>query len=365
VDSVTVIGAGIVGTSIAHRLARRTRVTLVDAALPTGGTGLVGMAWLNASNKRPRDYFDLNHAGVREYHRLKGDGAHPWIHLTGSLASAGYTPDLAGRTVELAEWGYRVERLRGADVARALGGEVVVPEDELFARYPDEGWVDAPAAVSWLREDAGDGLGCRFGAAVTGLEPVGGGFAVTLADGSRFRTDQVVNAAGPAADRVAALLGRRLPLAPTRGLTVRLSTPGVGLDTVLHVGAISIRPDGPGHHRIHSEAVDRRLAGDRAELVADLLRRATSVVPALAAARVVAEFAGVRPIPADSYSSIGRVAAIPGYVEAVTHSGVTLGPLVGRLVAGIVCGEPADPLLTDRFRPDRFDGLADPSMIAH
>jgi glycine/D-amino acid oxidase-like deaminating enzyme len=355
VDLVTVVGAGIVGTSIAHELARHTRVVLVDAALPAGGTGRVGMAWLNASNKRPRDYFDLNFAGVREYHRLQREGGHDWIRLTGSLASAGYTPDLAGRAAELLDWGYRVERLTGADVQRALGGEVVVRRpDELFARYPDEGWVDVPAAVSWMLRDAGDGLGCRFGSAVAGLEPVGARFAVTLADGSRFRTGQVVNAAGPAADRVAALLGRRLPLAPTRGLTLRLRTPGVALDTVLHTDAISIRPDGPGHHRVHSEAVDRRLAADRAELVADLLGRAVSVVPGLGSAQVVAEYTGVRPIPADSFSSIGRVPAIPGYVEAVTHSGVTLGPLVGRLVAGIVCGEPADPLLTDRFRPDRF-----------
>jgi glycine/D-amino acid oxidase-like deaminating enzyme len=350
--SVTVIGAGIVGASIAHHLARHpdTNVTLVDAALPAGGTGGIGMAWLNASTKRPRDYFELNHAGVREYHRLAGEG-HGWVHLTGSLTGDSYTSDLAGRMTELAGWGYRVEKLTGADMPPEL---VVQYPDELFARYPDEGWVDVPAAVSWLLGESDCAL--RLGCPVTALEATGSGFAVTLADGTRFPTDQLVNAAGPGADRVAALLGRELPLAPTRGLTVRLRAPNLRLDQVVHTGTISVRPDGPGLFRVHSAAVDRLVeaGADRVALVADLVGRAVSAVPGLVPGRVVAEYCGVRPIPGDGFSCVGRVAAIPGYLEAVTHSGVTLGPLLGRLVADMVRSDVVDPLLTARFSPDRF-----------
>jgi glycine/D-amino acid oxidase-like deaminating enzyme len=358
VDSVTIIGAGIVGVSIAHELARHddVDVTLVDTALPGGGTGVVGMAWLNASNKRPRDYFELNSAGVREYHRWKQRDGHDWIHLTGSVAGESYVPDLARRIAELTGWGYRAEPLTRDGVVRLLTGQAALTtSDALFAHYPDEGWVDVAAAVSWMLRRAGErGLTCRFGSAVSALEPTGNGFRVVLADGSRFPAGQVVNAAGPAADRVARLLGRRLPLAPTRGFTLRLRAPLVRLDPVFHTAAISVRPDGPGHFRVHHEAVDRLVEAERSELRAALLRGAGSLVPALASAEVVTEYAGVRPIPADSFSSIGRVGSVPGYIEAVTHSGVTLGPLVGRLVADIVRGLPADPLLTARFRPDRF-----------
>jgi glycine/D-amino acid oxidase-like deaminating enzyme len=116
---------------------------------------------------------------------------------------------------------------------------------------------------------------------------------------------------------------------------------------------------------VHSHALDalmgRSPAVDRRDLVAELVDRAARHVPGLAGARVVAEQSGVRPVPVDSFSSIGRVAAIPGYVEAVTHSGVTLGLLVGRLVADIVRSDRVSPLLTARFRPDRFADGATPT----
>jgi glycine/D-amino acid oxidase-like deaminating enzyme len=42
-----------------------------------------------------------------------------------------------------------------------------------------------------------------------------------------------------------------------------------------------------------------------------------------------------------------------GYYEAVTHSGVTLGPLIGRVLAREVLTGEVDALIVP-FRPDRF-----------
>ncbi len=77
------------------------------------------------------------------------------------------------------------------------------------------------------------------------------------------------------------------------------------------------------------------------------------MVPALAAARPIAALVGVRPIPADGLPCVGAVPGIPGYFEAVTHSGVTLAPLIARSLADEMLGEPGNPLLAP-FRPDRF-----------
>ncbi|HEX7102900.1 MAG TPA: hypothetical protein VF201_09680, partial [Nitrolancea sp.] len=62
---------------------------------------------------------------------------------------------------------------------------------------------------------------------------------------------------------------------------------------------------------------------------------------------------GVRPYPQDGRSCAGPVSAIHGYYEAVTHSGVTLGPLLGRLLAQTITNGQNDPLLAP-FSPDRF-----------
>ena len=46
--------------------------------------------------------------------------------------------------------------------------------------------------------------------------------------------------------------------------------------------------------------------------------------------------------------------SVPGYYEAVSHSGITLGPVIGRLLAAEVLTRQRDDLLAD-FRPERFD----------
>src|ERR1700678_1556306 len=64
-DRVLVIGAGIIGSSIAYHLARRgARVTLFDRTGPAAGTTRNSFAWLNSSGKSPRTYYELNYAGM-------------------------------------------------------------------------------------------------------------------------------------------------------------------------------------------------------------------------------------------------------------------------------------------------------------
>ena len=164
--------------------------------------------------------------------------------------------------------------------------------------------------------------------------------------------DAVVNAAGPGAGRVAAMVGRRLPLAPKRGRLARVAVGGEPLRRILHTPEINLRPDGPGHVLLHHPAVDE-MPDARPSPGHELLRRAKKILPALEDAEVVEERIGVRPIPEDGFPCVGAVPEMPGYYEAVTHSGVTLGPLVGRLLSREILEGTVDPLLAP-FRPDRF-----------
>jgi glycine/D-amino acid oxidase-like deaminating enzyme len=125
----------------------------------------------------------------------------------------------------------------------------------------------------------------------------------------------------------------------------------------MHTPRVNVRPDGPGYVLLHHDSVDARLtddfAGTEDPLCAELLERARRVFPALAVAEVVGAKDGLRPVPADGHSCVGAVSGVPGYYEAVTHSGVTLGPLVGRLLAREILTGEVDPLIAP-FRPDRF-----------
>src|SRR5262249_60539561 len=88
-------------------------------------------------------------------------------------------------------------------------------------------------------------------------------------------------------------------------------------------------------------------------LAATLLDRAARVFPDARQLRIVHSRVGVRPMPADHHTIAGR---IPGFANAwlvATHSGITLGPLLGRLMADeIVRDKPSSTLAP--FRPERF-----------
>ncbi|MBW3601384.1 MAG: FAD-binding oxidoreductase [Actinobacteria bacterium] len=359
---VVVVGAGVVGACVAFRLVQAgARVTVVDAQTPASGASGATFAWVNASAKRPKEYFELNRAGVAEHPRLAeelADGS--WLHPTGTVC---WTADesAAERVAECNAAGYTTELLDAAGV-RAREPSLSVPEDMVAALFPQEGWVDVPRLVELLLRRCVDrGAVVRAGVAVEAVQVSGDRVTgVGLAGGTSLAADVVVNCAGAAADRVAASAGVPLPLRRgTEALLVTVAAPGDPVRGVVWSPTVHARPDGRGRVALGDALASRRLAegGDAEELAAGTAARAAALVPALAGAPVLDVRARARPIPADGFSCVGALRGLAGYVEAVTHSGVTLGPLLGRLVAQIVMGGHADPLL-DAYRPDRFPGRA-------
>ena len=87
-----------------------------------------------------------------------------------------------------------------------------------------------------------------------------------------------------------------------------------------------------------------------------IIKAAAEVVPELAAAEVQQVTAGVMPYPADAHPIIGFAKDYPNLYIAVMHSGATLAPLVGKLVAEeIVSGRRKDVLAPYRLDRDFSD----------
>ena len=82
-----VIGAGVMGASVAYRLAQAgAAVTVLEAARIGGGTSGISFAWTNAHKKPPKPYHDLNVAGMKAHAALANEfSATPWWHGGGSL----------------------------------------------------------------------------------------------------------------------------------------------------------------------------------------------------------------------------------------------------------------------------------------
>ena len=89
---VVVVGAGIVGASIAYHLARRqVAVTVLERHRPGAGASSHSFAWINAFGKEPYPYHDLNRRSLEVWHRfaqgLQADvglhwgGEMRWVHM--------------------------------------------------------------------------------------------------------------------------------------------------------------------------------------------------------------------------------------------------------------------------------------------
>ena len=370
---VAVIGAGVIGAAVAHRLAEKgTVVILFDRSEPGRGATAASYAWVNANRKVPRAYFDLSVAAMEEYRRLAWQLAPaPWYHVDGNLIwfdDPARAAALRENVQRLQRWGYAAEWLPASRVLADLEPGLVFPDPETAVSwFPEEGWVDAPAMTRRLAE----GVRNAGGRVLTGPEREVVDIrrekdrvsSITLGGGQTIPVHAVVNAAGPDASRIAAMVGRLLPMAPRPGLSVRAETAD-GSDPLhrpMETDRIAIRPDGPGRVLLalpfdaEVELVDVP-AGPIAldtPIVSQVTTWGMEVVPALATVRPVEARVGVRPIPADGLPSVGAVPGIPGYYEAVTHSGVTLAPLIARSLTDEILGQPGNPLLHP-FRPERF-----------
>jgi glycine/D-amino acid oxidase-like deaminating enzyme len=195
-----------------------------------------------------------------------------------------------------------------------------------------------------------NGATTAFGNAVRSINVAGRAVtSIELASGEEYAVETVVNAAGPAASSVAALVGRVLPMKAKPGLAVRVETRQESVGRVIHAPKISIRPDGAGRAFLSAPSVEpalHRAGPTPIRLAEEVKGLAARVVPDLAGARVLDARVGHRAIPVDGLPVIGRAAGIDGYYEAVTHSGITLGPIVARaLTAEILHGE-IDPLVS-------------------
>jgi glycine/D-amino acid oxidase-like deaminating enzyme len=228
------------------------------------------------------------------------------------------------------------------------------------AFYPDEGWVDAvPYAHAMLQAAQRAGARVRLGVKVVGLAMNGHTVTgVRTAAGDTIAAGTVVNCAGVAANDAVGRPELATPMAPTPGVLVITRPAPTGLRRVIHAPHCHVRPDGAGRLMLHREDADH-LVTETARptlehpIARDVVASAARILPAVAGVAPEAVRVGIRPIPADGYPAVGPLPGVAGYYLVVSHSAVTLAPVLGVAVAGeLTTGRPDDRL--EPFRPDRF-----------
>jgi glycine/D-amino acid oxidase-like deaminating enzyme len=360
---VVVVGAGIVGAATAWRLAEAgARVLVLEGGTVAGGATGNSFSWLNAVSKEPEAYHRLNALGMAEYEAVgralgeevrRGGGCLEWVDTEDGMRR------LAERVARLRARGYAVRWLNPQEVAELEPG-VVLGSAAAAAYYERDTWVDAPTVTRALIARARAlGAEVRERAPVTALHAKGARVEAVSAGGARIEAGAVVICAGTGTPALTQMLGFSLPLARRPGLlAVTTPVPAGTLGRVIYAPGVHARPDVSGGLRLGAEDVDAFTREDTPRepppgVAGVLVARLYAALRVPPATRVQRVYVGVRPVPVDGVSVVGRLPGWENAYVAVTHSGVTLGPLLGRLLAQEVTTGRPDPLLAP-FRPDRF-----------
>lgn len=362
--SIIVIGAGVIGASVAFRLAQGgAKVSVIEAGEVGKGTSSATFAWVNAHDKSPRNYHDLNVAGMTAHRLLAEELAGDWYHETGCLEwrDPDHRDAHASNVERLLDWGYKARWIT-TDQALALAPFIdpAAIGDAPVALFPEEGWVDTASYVRGLLA-AAKALGATIvtKTRVTGVEWAGQKVVgVRTENGASYSADIVVNCMGRWADDPILPKHLRIPMSPSYGLLVFVKAPDIQLDRVLFTPRCHIRPDASGrllicrNDAIHTLGPNADLSPTMPE-ANELIQEASRVLPALASAKADEVKLGIRAIPADGLPVIGPISDIDGYYVAITHSGVTLAPAIGAMVASELLEKGPEAAIA-KFRPDRL-----------
>ncbi|MFF7795803.1 FAD-dependent oxidoreductase [Streptomyces sp. NPDC007991] len=369
---VIIIGAGVLGVSVARQLAVAGEdVLLLDQWGAGTGTTATTFAWTNSSRKPDPDYHRLNLAGMEEHARLAGQlrGA-PSYFPSGALqwADAASEQRLAGNVERLQSLGYPAHWVTSEEATRIAGDLRIPATITSIAHFPSEGYVLPDLFVGNLLADAEQHGATYAIGEVVAIDDRPDGVFVTLAGGEVRSGDRVVLAAGRWTERLAAQAGIDVPMvtetgrgAQTVGLLGYARSPELDLRCVIHSPGLNLRPAAGGHAVL--QALDLNADVDPEDppsadgnIARTLARRFAALLPDPSRAPKIDLRVGFRSLPADGHTIAGYASAQSRVYCIVSHSGVTLAPILGRLVATEITTDQEQDLLR-AFRPTRFTGI--------
>ena len=373
---VIVVGAGMLGAACARELAvRGVDVLLLDAGEVSGAATGLGEGNVLCSDKDAGPELELAIHGRALYDEIEERlGPEAQIRRKGALI---VHPDAATWAQEPA----RLERVRAAGVRGELLDPAAVRAAEPELTGPVHG-------ASYFPDDlqcAPRAIARALAREVPRVEPHTRVEAIAVTDGrvrgvrtarGAVSADAVVLAAGPWSAALAASAGLALPVEPRWGQLLQLRVPeaareprrirhkvvdgsylasAAGDDPALQVTTV-LETTWEGDVLVGSSRARRGFTDVVEPAVADaMLARALRLMPGLRGLAVARTWSGLRPWLPDHLPAIGPSRAIEGLWAATGHegAGVALGPVTGRLVAQVLCGEA--PLMDlAPFAPDRF-----------
>lgn len=348
-----IIGGGVIGSGIAYHLSevQTEGILVLDKEFLLNGTSGSTQGWVWVQSKTPSWYGELSMFSANLYEYLPRKIGDIEYNRTGGIDPF-FTAEERERALRLAESQGQVGidmHVLGRDETLTLE-PALSPEVVGSIHSNVDGTVNPMRLVEqYMRAAKKNGVTYEYANPVVNIEKKQGAFVVTAKTGI-FSCKALVLSAGVWTGQLGKMLGINIPVRPVRGQII-ITEPLVPL---LKHTLSCMRQTSNGEVLIgytkENAGFDRRTTLD---VIEETAKFGSTVVPALAKARIVRAFAGLRVMPQDEFPIIGGVPGIENLYVAALHSGFTLSPLVGTILAELITeGESSIPI--DRCSITRF-----------
>jgi glycine oxidase len=347
---VIVVGAGIIGLSLSLELRKQgAGVLVIDKGEPgKEASSAAGGMLVDCSAETAPALQELARASARMYpefaHELQ--------------VESGVFVDLRDQGAIVFPPPEHVHERPGFSLASLLPAPLSELEPELAdsrpALYLKERSVDPRALThAALLSAKRRGVDVSSADAVTAVNISDGRVSGVSTKKTSFGAAKVVNCAGAWSGQIGP---HSFPARPVKGQMLCLVSPSRGLlKHIVRSPEIYLIPRSDGRilvgATVEEAGFDKRTDSTTMQR---LHRAAVALVPALKNAKILEDWAGLRPGTPDALPILGETPT-PGYYVATGHyrDGILLAPITARLMAQVIAGKSAENHL-DAFSPGRF-----------
>jgi glycine/D-amino acid oxidase-like deaminating enzyme len=367
---ITVVGAGIVGSCIAHELSRLGQnVTIIDKSMPGSGTSGKSFNWVNATYpKRPYSYNYLSQLGLGAFDDLyryidfpsKWNGSLEWF------VDAKKHKKLLDNVNQLLKYPtYSKHEIIDSLKASSLEPNIDFNKNNNIVYSVEDGAIDGLKTIENLvartKFNGGNIINnCTF---KNSIYRSGKLSSINTSLGE-IETDLIIFATGIDTN---SLINKKVLRDPTAGIIIKTKPynsiinkiivgPGIHIHQQNDGRLIIGEQDGaPESHKMRlkeypSKFPSSMLAYQHANKI---LNTAKSFIKSMDEVELESVHIGWRPLPLDGLPIIGFINSNQDSYVASMHSGISLGPIVGKIVAQEIT-ENINNNLLNNFRPSRF-----------